>query len=271
MSDAGPALLSVTGETRLYFVIGDPIRQVRSTQLYNRIAADKGIDVVFAPLQFAAADFDTAVRGLRSFRNLAGIIPTIPHKPRMMDVVDRVEPRAKLVGAVNSIRVEADGSWVGDTFDGVGYVNGLVSADRDPKGRSVLLIGAGGAGAAIAVALADAGVSRLRVVDVDAAKAERVVAAVKSAYPATAVDTGAPVPAEFDIVANATPLGMAAGDPYPIDPETLVPGQLVTDMIMKPPVTALLQVAEKKGCPIQLGYQALVGQAEANFTFFGLV
>lgn len=270
MSDAGPALLSITGETRLYFVIGDPIRQVRSTQLYNKIAAEKDIDVVFAPLQFAASDFDAAVRGLRSFRNLAGIIPTIPHKPRMMDVVDRVEPRARLVGAVNSIRVEADGSWVGDTFDGVGYVNGLVSAKRDPRGRSVLLIGAGGAGAAIAVALAEAGVSRLRVVDVDAAKTERVVAAVKGAYPAIAVDTGAPVPAEFDIVANATPLGMAAGDPFPIDPETLVPGQLVTDMIMKPPVTPLLQAAEKKGCPIQLGYQALVGQAEANFRFFGL-
>lgn len=270
MSDAGPALLSVTGETRLYFVIGDPIRQVRSTQLYNKIAADKGIDVVFAPLQFATADFDAAVRGLRSFKNLAGIIPTIPHKPRMMEVVDRIEPRAKLVGAVNSIRVEADGTWVGDTFDGVGYVNGLVSAGRDPKSRTVLLIGAGGAGAAIAVALAEAGVSRLRVVDVDTAKAERVVAAVTSAYPSIPVDTGAPVPAEFDIVANATPLGMAAGDPFPIDPETIVPGQLVTDMIMKPPVTPLLQAAEKKGCPIQIGYQALVGQAEANFSFFGL-
>ncbi|WP_245261560.1 shikimate dehydrogenase [Ancylobacter sp. FA202] len=252
-------------------MIGDPIRQVRSTQLYNKITAEKGIDVVFAPLQFAAADFDAAVAGLRSFKNLAGIIPTIPHKPRMMKVVDRVEPRAKLVGAVNSIRVEADGTWVGDTFDGVGYVNGLVSNNRDPKGRSVLLIGAGGAGAAIAVALADAGVSRLRVVDVDTAKAERVVAAVRGAYPGLAVDTGAPVPAEFDIVANATPLGMSSNDPYPIDPETLVPGQLVTDMIMKPPVTPLLQAAEKKGCPIQVGYQALVGQAEANLAFFGLV
>ncbi|MCS0503349.1 shikimate dehydrogenase family protein [Ancylobacter mangrovi] len=270
MSDAGAALLSITGETRLYFVIGDPIRQVRSTQLYNKIAAEKGIDVVFAPLQFAANDFDAAVRGLRSFKNLAGIIPTIPHKPRMMEVVDRIEPRAKLVGAVNSIRVEVDGTWVGDTFDGVGYVNGLESSGHNPGGRSVLLIGAGGAGAAIAVALADASVSRLRVVDVDAGKAERVVAAVKSAYPAIEVDTGAPVPAEFDIVANATPLGMAAGDPYPIDPATLVPGQIVTDMIMKPPVTPLLQAAEAKGCPIQVGYQALVGQAEANFNFFGL-
>lgn len=269
MSDAGPALLSVTGETRLYFVIGDPIRQVRSTQLYNKLAAERGIDVVFAPLQFAAGDFDAAVRGLRSFKNLAGIIPTIPHKPRMMDVVDKVEPRARLVGAVNSIRVEPDGTWVGDTFDGVGYVNGLVTANRDPKGRSVLLVGAGGAGAAIAVALAEAGAARLRVVDVETAKAERVVAAVQGAYPAIAIDTGAVVPAEFDIVANATPLGMAAGDPYPIDPETLVPGQLVTDMIMKPPVTPLLQAAEKKGCPIQVGYQALVGQAEANFSFFG--
>lgn len=270
MSDAGPALLNVTGETRLYFVIGDPIRQVRSTQLYNKLAAERGIDVVFAPLQFAAEDFDAAVRGLRSLENLAGVIPTIPHKPRMITVVDEVSPRAKLVGAVNSIRVESDGRWVGDTFDGVGYVNGLVSAGRDPKEKSVLLVGAGGAGAAIAVALADAGVSRLRVVDVDTAKAERVIAAVKGAFPALAIDTGPVVPSEFDIVANATPLGMAEGDPYPLDPDTLVPGQLVTDMIMKPPVTPLLQAAEKKGCPIQVGYQALVGQAEANFTFFGL-
>lgn len=270
MADPNAALLSVTGETRLYVVIGDPIRQVRSTQLYNKMAAERGKDVVFVPLQFAEADFESGIRGLRAFMNLAGIIATIPHKPKLLPVTDVVQERAKVVGAVNSIRIEEDGSWVGDIFDGVGYVNGLKSEGIDPKGKSVLLIGAGGAGAACAVELAQAGVSKLRIAELDKTKLDTLLASLSAAFPGLDVRESEPAPEGFDIVANATPVGMRADDPFPVDPDRLHSSQIVTEMIMKPNVTRFLEAAAAKGCRTQIGYHALVGQATATLSFFGL-
>jgi shikimate dehydrogenase len=264
-----PASLTVTGETRLYVVIGDPIAQVRSTHLYNSLAAERRYDAVFAPLQFSAEDFETAISGLRIFRNLAGIIPTIPHKARMLDMVDEARPRAQMVGAVNSIRIEPDGRWIGEAFDGVGYVEGLKANGYDPKGKGVQLLGAGGAGASMAFALAAAGISQLRIFDIDEEKARKVAAGLAEHFPELGVELGPADPQLVDIVANATPVGMNPEDPLPIDPETLVPGQLVTDMIMKPPVTPLLEAAAGMGCPTVQGYEALKGQAAANMAFFG--
>lgn len=265
------AILHITGETRVYVVIGDPIAQVKSTHLYNTLAAESFADVVFIPMQFSPENFERSVDGLRAFKNLAGIIATIPHKPRMMDVVDSCSERAKIVGAVNSIRVEPDGPWVGDMFDGLGYVNGLIKNGHQPENKSFLLVGAGGAGAAISIALADVGVKRLRILDLDQGKVDRIITNVRANYPGIKIDTGPVVPVEFDVVANATPLVMAIGDALPISPELLRSGQLVTDMIMKPAVTPLLVQAEAKGCDIHVGYEALLGQASANMDFFGLV
>ena len=265
------ASLHITGETQVYVVIGDPIAQVKSTHLYNKLTAEIPADVVFVPVQFSAKDFERSVDGLRALKNLAGIIPTIPHKPRMMEVVDSCSKRAQIVGAVNSIRVEPDGQWVGDMFDGIGYVNGLIKNGHQPKNKSFLIVGAGGAGAAISFALADAGVQRLRIVDLDQGKVERIIANMRANYSNIEIDTGPLDPTEFDVVANATPLGMASGDPLPVSPDLLCCGQLVTEMIMKPPVTPLLVQAQAKGCVIQVGYEALVGQTAANLKFFGLV
>lgn len=264
-----PASLTVTGQTRLYVVIGDPIAQVQSTHLYNSLVSGTGHDAVFVPLQFSAADFDTVMVGLRSFKNLAGIIPTIPHKARMLTMVDEALPRARMVGAVNSIRVEPDGRWIGEAFDGLGYVNGLLANGVDPKGKTVQLMGAGGAGASMAFALAEAGVAGLRLFDPVSEKTDRVQAGLAEHFPDLPVTVGPVDPSAADILANATPLGMEPDDPLPIDPARLVPGQLVTDMIMKPPVTPLLRKAEALGCPVIAGYEALKGQAAANMAFFG--
>ena len=271
MTNELTAPMNITGKTSFYVVAGDPIRQVRSTELYNKLASDKKLDVVFIPLHFSGDDFDAAIAGLRVFRNLGGIIPTIPHKTGFLKTVDKLSDRARMVGAVNSIRCEPDGAWRGDIFDGVGYVNGLLANDRSPTGKSVLLLGAGGAGSSMAFALAEGGVSRLQIFDIDTDKAEKVVSGLVGNYPTVSAATGPPDPRGFDIVANATPVGMGENDPYPLDPNLLQPEQLVTEMIMKPNVTPLLKAARAKGCATQVGYEALKGQAKANMEFFGLV
>lgn len=270
MTNELTAPMNITGETRFYVVVGDPIRQVRSTELYNKLASDKQLDVVFIPLHFSGDDFDAAISGLRVFRNLGGIIPTIPHKTGFLKMVDKLSDRARMVGAVNSIRCGSDGVWWGDIFDGVGYVNGLLANNRSPTGKSVLVIGAGGAGSSMAFALAEVGVSRLQIYDIATTKAEEIVSGVVRNYPSVSATTGPPDPRGFDIVANATPVGMGEDDPYPLDPDLLEPDQLVTEMIMKPNVTRLLKAASAKGCATQVGYEALKGQAKANMEFFEL-
>lgn len=270
MTQPDAALLRVTGETRLYLVMGDPVAQVRSTAMFNALCADAGIDAVFAPLRFAIEDFERVALALRCFSNLAGMLATIPHKTPMLQAVDHSSPRAKMIGAVNVIRVNEDGSWSGDAFDGLGYVRGLHACGHDPRGRCVQLIGMGGAGASMAFALAEAGVGQLRMFDLDARRTEKVATGLAQHYPQVTVRLGPVEPAGADIVANATPLGMATGDPLPADPGSLEPGQLVTDMIMRPAVTPFLEAARARGCAVVPGYEALKGQAAVSMEFLRL-
>ncbi len=260
----------ITGETRLYIVVGDPIRQVRSTQLLNRMASEKGADVVFVPFQFGNADINTVLPALKTIKNLDGIIPTIPHKSNFLQFADSVTQRAQMVGGTNILRRQGDGRWHGDILDGVGFVNGLLAANHAIKGRSILLLGAGGAGSAMAFALAEASISRIRLYDIDSEKTDKVVANLQANFPGLDAEQGSPHPQGFDIIANATPLGMKPDDPFPLDPALLEPHQLVAEMIMKPPVTRFLKAAEKRRCETHTGYATIRGQAAAMLDFFNI-
>lgn len=261
----------ITGETRVYAIIGDPVSQVRSPAVFNPLFRAAGKNAVLVPLQVSPEALETAVAGLFACGNFDGIIATVPHKAAMTRLVDEVRPTGALVGAINAARREADGRWVGDMFDGRGCVRGLRAQGLEPAGRRVLLVGAGGAGSAVAYALAEAEVALLTVFDTDRDKAARVIAGVAAAYPRTAAEFGPPVPRpEHDVVINATPLGMAPGDPLPIDPANFRPSMLVVDVIMKPEVTPLLAAAAAKGCRMQPGRHMLDGQAAEVAAFFGI-
>jgi shikimate dehydrogenase len=262
---------TITGETRLYVIVGHPVAQVKAPMAFNPLFRAAGRNAVLVPVDVAPKSLDSAIAGLKAIANLDGIVVTVPHKARMCELVDEVLPTGRMVGAINAARRERDGSWVGDMFDGRGSVQGLRTAGIEPRGRKALLVGAGGAGSAVAFALAEAGVARLTIFDVDAAKAERVVGGVRRAYPAVQAEAGPPVPRrDHDTVINATPMGMSPSDPLPVDPATIDPSMLVVDVIMKPDVTPLLKAAQAKGCRIQLGRHMLEGQVAAVAAFFGI-
>lgn len=261
---------AITGETRLFVIVGHPVAQVKAPMAFNPLFHAAGRNAVMVPIDVAPDALATAVAGLKAISNLDGIVVTVPHKVPMAGLVDAVLPTGRMVGAINAARRERDGRWTGDMFDGRGSVHGLRAAGIDVKGRNVLLVGAGGAGSAVAFAYADAGVASLTVCDVDPAKAARVVAGVRQSFPAVRAETGPPVPrAGHDTVVNATPLGMSAADPFPVDPLTIDPSLLVVDVIMKPDVTPLLQAARAKGCRIVPGRHMLEGQVAAVAAFFG--
>jgi shikimate dehydrogenase len=265
-SDIAPP---ITGATRIYCIVGDPVAPLRSPVFFNTMFRRHGIDAVFVALQIRLEDAEAGFAGLRAMRNIAGMVVTMPLKQRLLPLLDEALPGARQCGAVNTIRREADGRLVGDMFDGKGGVLGLRWNGHEPRGRRVLLVGTGGAGSACAFALAEAGVAMLTLSDLDARRAEDVAARVRAAVPGCEVRVGAPDPRGQDIVVNATPLGMKPGDPLPIDAALLAPGTVVFDIITNPDPSPLMLAARARGCPAIGGRNLYEGQAVYAARFLG--
>ncbi len=259
----------ITGATRLYVILGDPIAKVRSPETFNAAFDRHGIDAVMLPFETAPAGLAAAVAGLKGARNLDGLVFTMPHKAAAVALVDEVSEGGRLVGGINAARREPSGRWRGDMFDGAGFVGGMRRQGHDPRGRRAALIGAGGAGRAIAFALAAAGVAGLSVHDLDPAKAVQHAADLLRAHPALPARAGAPRPGEFDLLVNATPAGMQAGDPLPWPVDELRPGAIVGDDTTKPELTPFLAAARERGCAVLTGRDMVEGQLAALFRFFG--
>jgi shikimate dehydrogenase len=261
----------ITGTTRLYLHLAHPSTHVRTPQIMNTALARRGIDVVAASADVAPMDVGQFMRGVRGWRNLAGLGVTMPHKEALIAHVDELTGQAALIGAVNVIRREPDGRLVATNTDGRGFVVGLRNVGQKLAGRRVLLAGVGGAGRAIAFAAAEAGVANLTLANRTAAKAERLATEITASYPAVSVSAGPPDPAGHEVVINATSLGMHRDDPLPVPAERLEPGTLVCDIVMSPPRTPLLLEASARGCIAHPGLPMLVGQVDLVLQFLGLI
>jgi shikimate dehydrogenase len=258
----------ITGSTRIYGLIGAPLKSAKSPILLNKLFAEAQSDAVCIPLEVGQGDLADFVKGIRAVSNMAGLLVTMPHKQSMLEVVDVLDPTARQVGAINVIRCEADGRWVGAVFDGVGCVLGMQWGGYDPANKNVLLVGAGGAGRAIAFAIASAGARSLTISDVDDNRAGNLAKAVADDT-GCITRSGSPDPHGYEIVINATPLGMSKTDPMPVDPERLEPGTLVVDIINSADPTPLCDAARKRGCVTQDGSPMHKGQALLALRFLG--
>ena len=133
----------VTGSTDVYFILGDPVEQVRAPESFNLIFATLGLDAVLVPIHVAPDCVKAFVLAAFSARNVKGVFLTIPHKSLVMDLLDDCTELARLAGAVNAVRRDAQGRLVGDLFDGEGLVNSLNSFDMAYTAKRVLILGAG--------------------------------------------------------------------------------------------------------------------------------
>jgi shikimate dehydrogenase len=258
----------ISGTTRLYGLVGDPLSTAKSPRLLNQLFVEQRADAVCVPFCIKADDLSAFVTGARAIGNLSGMLVTMPHKQRMLTFVDELTSTARQAGALNVIRCQADGRWVGTISDGVGCVLGMQREGHHPANKSVLLLGAGGAGRAIAFAVASAGVSKLTISDVDEHRASDLAASV-AAETDCATRSGPPDPHGFEVVINATPLGMNANDAMPVDPQRLEPGTIVVDIVNAPAPTPLLRAAQARGCRTQDGGPMHQGQALYALRFLG--
>jgi shikimate dehydrogenase len=184
---------------------------------------------------------------------------------------DELMPNARACGVVNSIRVAPDGRGIGETLDGVGMVKALQTQRVLDANTRVLLVGAGGVGRAIAVALALAGVGSLVTANRTQAKAEDLADTVRRAAPTCAVEAGSAVdPSAFDIVINATSLGLNGQGPLLVEVSRVAGTALVAEVVMVPELTPLLQAAQTRGLGVVRGREMMTQQVEAAMDFLGM-
>ncbi|MFD1798082.1 shikimate dehydrogenase family protein [Paracoccus aurantiacus] len=259
----------ISGHTQLLAHLGVPTESFKAPMVYNPYFNDRGIDAVVMPMGCEPADFAEFLPLVARLRNFAGALITMPHKVSVVGLLDEASTTVRVCGACNAVRRDEAGRLIGDMFDGEGFTRGVIRRGRAISGASALVVGAGGVGSAIAASLAAAGAARLGLSDINAAAAEGLAGRLKDAYPALEVVTGSNDPAGYDIVVNATPMGMAAGDPMPMPVERIDPSAFVGEVVMKQAETAFLAAARARGCETQIGTDMLFEQIPAYLEFFG--
>ena len=261
------AALKLTGATRLYAIVGDPIAQVRSPEVFTERFAAASLDAVLVPAHVPADRFDEIVPALMLLSNLDGLLVTVPFKAQMLRFAQRLGPTARSIGALNALRREADGSWTGEMYDGAGFVRGVERKGQRLRGRRVALFGAGGAGSAIACALAEAGVESMALIDPISGKASALAEKLRAAFPGCAIAAAAEMPAGVDMLVNASPVGMKPGDGMPADIGALRAGTLVGDVVVSATPTPLIRHAIDSGCAWVSGRDMHAGQVDALIDF----
>ena len=182
----------------------------------------------------------------------------------VIQYLDGLGESASLMGAVNCV-VRRDGKWIGENTDGKGFVSSLREL-TDPKGKKVIIFGAGGAARAISVEVALAGASSITIVNRSSERGEELTNLLNEKLPVTADfvswTSTFPIPSDTDVLINATSIGL-----YPdlnarldFDLETLTPNMVVADVIPNPPCTNLVKDARSKGCKVIDGLGMFVNQ-----------
>lgn len=256
-----------TGKAEVYAMLAHPVGHAKSPGMFNELFEKLDLDSLMVPVTCAPERLDEFWAGMDAMSNLRGVIISIPYKVPMLAKAVKAHPRAARVGAANILRRLPDGGWEADNFDGYGFVMAMKNKGHAMAGKKALQVGAGGAGCSIAFCLAEEGVAELTIADIDPRRAEALAASVGAAFPACKVRAGAADPAGKDIAVNATPVGMKADDPLPMQVENLRPGMVVFDIIMEPSETRLLAEAKARGCHAEPGRPMMDCQMQAMSDF----
>ena len=232
--------------------------------------AHHGLHWRYVNMEVAPADLADAVRGARAM-GFRGFNCSLPHKVAVIPHLDGLGESASVMGAVNCVVRRGD-KFIGENTDGKGFLKSIESV-TDPKGKSVVLFGAGGAARAIAVELGLAGVRKITIVNRSAARGGELVELLRGKLKLDAelvVWSGDyAVPAGTGVVINGTSIGLYDGDArIAVDVSSLAPGLVVADVIFSPPRTRLLRDAEARGCTVLDGLGMLVNQGVVGVQYW---
>jgi shikimate dehydrogenase len=264
----------ITGKTKLCGLIGDPVEHTMSPAMHNAAYRQMGLDYVYVPFRVKPENLDKAIDGMRAF-NIRGLNVTIPHKVAVIPFLDKLDPLAEKIGAVNTV-VNDNGVLTGYNTDAAGFLRALQEKGIDPKGKKALILGAGGASRAVSLILADSGAERLvilnRAEELD--WAYELAGSISQLYNMDAKagelnrESLESVMERIDIsiLVNATSVGMIPdADNTPVDADLLKPGMAVFDVVYNPLRTRLLRDAETAGAEPISGIEMLAWQGALAF------
>ena len=264
--------MAVSGKTKVYGVIGDPIEHSLSPAMQNAAFEASKLDCVFLAFKVKSEDGGKAVGGMRAL-GIQGLNVTMPHKNTVISFLDEVDQNAKLLNAINTIKNDG-GRLYGLNTDGVGALNALRGNGVEPKGKKVTLLGAGGAARAIAFALA-AEVDELSIVNRTLQSAADLANLLHQKFNSKVVAyTLSPLAikanlAESDLLINASSVGMKPNvNQTPVPRRWLKKDLVVMDIVYSPVETKLAKDAKASGAKVISGVEMLVFQGAASFEFW---
>jgi len=261
----------ISGKTRLCGIIGDPVEHTMSPVMHNAAFRQMGVDYLYVPFKVKQEELAKAIDGVRAL-NIRGLNVTIPHKVTVIQFLDKLDHLAEKIGAVNTI-VNDDGVLTGYNTDGAGFLQALLEKGIEPRGKNIVILGAGGASRAISFSLADRGGNLVilnRALELDWAEelASRISQIFAKEVEALELNREnlARVLDRANIVVNATSVGMTPNiDETPVTSDLLKPGLIVFDIVYNPIKTRLLREAEAAGARTISGLDMLVWQGALAF------
>ncbi len=264
--------MTISGKARLAGVMGWPVGHSLSPRLHNYWLDLHGIDGAFVPLPVAPEHFAQALRILPRL-GFRGVNVTVPHKEAALAAVDRLDPLARRIGAVNTIVMSEDGTLSGSNTDAYGFSAHLAASVPGFSAASgtAVIIGAGGAARAVAVALTDMGAPEIRIINRTLARAEELALALGGSAHVVDWSGRARALEGASIVVNTTTQGIAGQPALDLDLSRLPASAVVYDIVYNPLETALLAAARGRGHRVVDGLGMLLHQAVAGFeAWFGV-
>jgi shikimate dehydrogenase len=252
--------MDISGKTKIVGIFGYPIEHTLSPLMHNSAFDALGLDIRYIAFKVSPDDLRDAVRAIKAL-NLLGVNITIPHKEKVIPLLDVVDDEATFIGAVNTV-VHSDGRLHGYNTDGRGFINSLSDEDISFEGKRILIIGAGGAARSISYCLSEKSES-LYLYDIDTPKAKNLVNDLSRFRKGIYLLRDLKETERLDIIINATPLGWKDDDPLPFSPAFISPDMVVCDLVYKN--TRLLKEAGHRGAKTLNGSGMLLWQGVLAF------
>ncbi|MBI4187868.1 MAG: shikimate dehydrogenase [Chloroflexi bacterium] len=260
---------AISGKTKLCGIIGDPVEHTISPAMHNAAFLKTGLDYLYVPFRVKKEALAEAIAGMRAL-NIRGLNVTIPHKVAVLQYLDKLDPLADKIGAVNTI-VNDNGVLTGYNTDADGFLQALLEKDIEPKGQNVVILGAGGASRAVSFILAERG-ANLVIINRSPDSARKLAGSILPASDKKVVaselnkENLAKALSKADMLVNTTSLGMVPdADHTPVAADLLRRGLIVFDIVYNPVKTRLLKEAKSAGAKIIGGLDMLVWQGALAF------
>lgn len=252
--------MDVSGKTKITGIFGYPVEHTLSPIMHNAAFQNLGLDMCYVPFMVLPEALPDAVMAIRSL-NMLGVNITVPHKEKVIPLLDRVNEEASFIGAVNTV-TNTEGILTGYNTDGRGFLSSLTEEGISIEGKNIIIIGAGGASRAISYYLSEMA-SALSLLDTDRPKAQKLVNDLNLIRSNVRLLIDVENTIRPDIVINATPLGLKPDDPLPFNPDLITSDMVICNLVYKK--TGLLKEAELRGAKIIEGSGMLLWQGVLAF------